>query len=233
MYRNAYGNVSAYDRLFKTFELSEERSSFLRKVYTIFLLGLGIAGATGLLVSGSNKVLSVVQNHYFLFFILEIGLLILAYVVRRRSPVNLLVMAMFCVSSGVTFGPILAFYFAVNPSIIASSFFLTSGIFAGLTVYVFVSRKDFSFLRGILFVGLLIAIGASILGFFINLPMFHVVLSAGIALLFCGYILFDTSNLLFHYETDEYIAGALALYLDFINLFLAILRILGFASSDD
>ena len=224
--------VSVSDRLFKTFSLSEERSAFIRRVYTIFLTGLGLAGVSGL-VASSKSFAPTIANYYLLFFILEIGLLIAAYVVRRKSPINLVVMYSFCAVSGITFGPILSMYFAINPSIIATAFFLTAGIFGGLTAYVFVSRKNFSFLRGLLFVGLLVVLGAVIIGLFLHSPIFHLVLSVAIAFLFCGYILYDTSNLIFEYETDEYIAGALALYLDFINLFLAILRIVGFLSGDD
>src|SRR5437763_830687 len=101
------------------------------------------------------------------------------------------------------------------------------GSFGGLTVYVFASKKDFSFMRGMVTTGLIVVVLASLLNFFIvgsGALGFAVAVAA--LLLFSGFVLYDTSNIIRRYPTNEYVAGALALYLDAFNIFLALLRIL-------
>ncbi|MCL6456874.1 MAG: Bax inhibitor-1 family protein, partial [Gorillibacterium sp.] len=114
-------------------------------------------------------------------------------------------------------------------SLVNTAFLVTAGIFAGLTAYAYYSKRDFSFLGGFLFMGLITLVGFSVIGLFTG--GFGGTLGMGIAiggtLIFSGFILYDISK----YRsglTDEMIPLAvLNLYLDFINLFLFVLRLLG------
>jgi FtsH-binding integral membrane protein len=110
-------------------------------------------------------------------------------------------------------------------SLIPTAGILTLGMFAGLTLSVFVTRKDFSFLRPILCVASLIAIAlciaAIIFGFTLGL-----LFSFAMVALASGFILYDTSNVLHHYRTDQHVAAALALFASVAMLFFYILRIL-------
>ena len=75
--------------------------------------------------------------------------------------------------------------------------------------------------------GLIVVIAGGILNLFIGSPIMHFIMSGASVLLFSGFILYDTSNILRYYGTDEYVSATLALYLDVLNLFIALLSILG------
>jgi FtsH-binding integral membrane protein len=101
------------------------------------------------------------------------------------------------------------------------------GIFGGLTAYVFATKKDFSFMRGMLTTGLIVVFLAVVLNLFlVGSSALSFGISCAALLLFSGFVLYDTSNIIRRYPTNEYVAGALSLYLDAFNIFLALLRIL-------
>ena len=109
---------------------------------------------------------------------------------------------------------------------------LTGLIFLSLSAYVLVSRRDFSFMGGFLFVGLIVALVASLAAMFFSVPGLHVAVSAMVVMLMSGFILYDTSSILHGGETN-YIMATVALYLDIFNLFTSLLQLLGFLGSDD
>jgi FtsH-binding integral membrane protein len=141
--------------------------------------------------------------------------------------INLLALFGFTTLTGVIISPLLYIVGRNNPVSILQAGVLTVGIFGGLTAYVFLSNRDFSFLRGMVTVGLIIVL---LTGFFNILFVGSLGLGFALAvatlLLFAGFVLYDTSNIIRRYPTNEYVAGALALYLDALNIFLALLRIL-------
>lgn len=103
---------------------------------------------------------------------------------------------------------------------------LTLASFAGISAYAFFTKRDFSFLRGFLVVGSVVLLGALVIGFFIESTGYHLAISIAGVLLFTGFILFDTQKVLKTYPDNEHVAGAMTLYLDFVNLFIYILRII-------
>lgn len=125
-------------------------------------------------------------------------------------------------------GVICAHYSAIGADgIVLQALLLTSAIFSILTAYVHITKKDFSFLGG----GLFCALGVLILWGFINMflplgPMGRMVYSLAGAMIFVLYILYDTSLIMKHLSPDDYVIGAINLYLDIINLFLLILDML-------
>ncbi|GAA5523654.1 modulator of FtsH protease YccA [Microbulbifer aestuariivivens] len=139
---------------------------------------------------------------------------------------------------GASLGPLLNHYLgmASGGQIIMQALGTTALVFFALSAYVLTTRKDFSFMGGFLFVGLIAvlvcAIGMMIAGFFgVYMPVAQVALSGAIALLFSGFILYDTSRIINGGETN-YLMATTALYLDILNLFTALLHIIGFASDD-
>jgi modulator of FtsH protease len=139
---------------------------------------------------------------------------------------NLLALFGFTTLTGVIISPVLYYFSLVNPASIIQAGVLTVGIFGGLTAYVFISRRDFSFLRGMVVTGLIVVILAGLLNIFIGSSALGFAVSAAALLLFSGFVLYDTSNIIRRYPTNEYVAGALSLYLDAFNIFLALLRLL-------
>ena len=209
----------------------EARLNFIRKTYVLFMAGILMAIAAGALCLNStalfNMVIGVYQMPILLIGIL-FGSVMLAQAVSRIEGINYVALFGFTALEGILLAPMLALYERTSPGIVGQAAFLTTVIFGALTAYVFVTRKDFSFMGGILFVGLI----ALIVGGLANVFFFK---SAGAgywmawvtAFLFSGYVLFDTSRIIHRYDEKGYCSAALALFLDFLNLFLAILRILG------
>ena len=205
-----------------------DRLTFIKKVYSLLAMSMGTAAVGAYL--GSGPLLLLVAPNMMLFFILQFALIFFASFASRRPGLNMVALFSFTTVSGLTLGPLL---YQVGPSIAAEAFALTAITFAGLSLYVVYSKKDFSFMSGFLMTGLIVLVVGGLLNmFFIQSGMMHFVMSGASVLLFSGFILYDTSNILRYYGTDEYVSATLALYLDVLNLFIALLSILGIMSDD-
>ena len=199
-----------------------ERLVFIKKVYSLLAMSMGTAAIGAYL--GSGPLLLLVAPNMMLFFILQIALIFFASFAARKPGLNMVALFSFTTVSGLTLGPLL---YQVGPSIAAEAFALTAVTFAGLSMYVVYSKKDFSFMSGFLMTGLIVLVVGGLLNmFFIQSGMMHFVMSGASVLLFSGFILYDTSNILRYYGTDEHVSATLALYLDVLNLFIALLSIL-------
>ena len=205
-----------------------DRLTFIKKVYSLLAMSMGTAAVGAYL--GSGPLLLLVAPNMMLFFILQIALIFFASFAARRPGLNMVALFSFTTVSGLTLGPLL---YQVGPSIAAEAFALTAITFAGLSLYVVYSRKDFSFMSGFLMTGLIVLVVGGLLNmFFIQSGMMHFVMSGASVLLFSGFILYDTSNILRYYGTDEHVSATLALYLDVLNLFIALLSILNIMGRD-
>ena len=205
-----------------------DRLGFIKKVYSLLAMSMGTAAIGAYL--GSGPLLLLVAPNMMLFFILQIALIFFASFAARKPGLNMVALFSFTTVSGLTLGPLL---YQVGPSIAAEAFALTAITFAGLSMYVVYSKKDFSFMSGFLMTGLIVLVVGGLLNmFFIQSGMMHFVMSGASVLLFSGFILYDTSNILRYYGTDEYVSATLALYLDVLNLFIALLSILGIMSDE-
>jgi FtsH-binding integral membrane protein len=138
-------------------------------------------------------------------------------------------LGLFVVAEAIVMAPMLYFAQAFHPDIIATAGITTLGLLAVLTTVVFITRTDFSFMRSILLFGGIASLGlvacAVIFGFELG-PIFTYAMIA----LACGYILYDTSNIMHHYRTTQYVAAALALFASVALLFWYVLRL--FMSKD-
>jgi len=208
-----------------------ERVAFVRKVYALFFVAtlFAIVGV-GLGLSFPPLLVFALQHPFVMFFAM-IGGVMAAQAVRHVPGVNLAALFGFTTLTGVIISPLVALLMYQNPGSIVASGVMTVGIFGGLTAYVFVSKKDFSFMRGMVTTGLIVVVLASLLNFFVvGSGAFGFAIAVAVLLLFSGFVLYDTSNIIRRYPTNEYVAGALALYLDAFNIFLALLRILNAGS---
>ena len=205
----------------------EERMGFIRKVYALFFAATLFAiGGVGLGLS-YEPLLMFAFEHPFIMFFMMIGGVMGAQAVRHVRGLNLAALFAFTTFTGVVISPAIAYYTQLNPASIWQAGLLTVGIFGGLTAYVFVSKRDFSFMRGMLMTGLIVVFLAVVLNLFIvGSSALSFGISCAALLLFSGFVLYDTSNIIRRYPTNEYVAGALSLYLDAFNIFLALLRIL-------
>merc|ERR1712072_1232766 len=118
--------------------------------------------------------------------------------------------------------------------VVLQALVLTAAVFISLSSYVLVTKKDFSFLGGGLFAGLIILIVWSIMNSFFDFGLGgRMVFSLVGALIFVGYILYDTSLLVHHFGPDDYVVATVRLYLDIINLFLYLLELLRMLQGGD
>jgi modulator of FtsH protease len=134
---------------------------------------------------------------------------------------------------GFGLGAIITRYLAMpnGPEIIGTAFAGTGIIFLSLSAYVLTSRRDFSFMGGFLFAGMITVVIAMVANIFLALPALSLALSAAIILLMSGLILFDTSRIINGGETN-YIMATYSLYLSIFNIFISLLQILGIMGDD-
>jgi FtsH-binding integral membrane protein len=136
-------------------------------------------------------------------------------------------LGLYVVVEAVIFIPILciAVDYVKDPSILPTAGILTLGIFGGLTVAVFTTRKDFSFLGPIVSIGLCVALALILAAWLFGFPL-GLWFSFGMVAIASAAILYDTSNVLHHYRTDQHVAASLTLFASVALLFYYILRIL-------
>lgn len=135
-------------------------------------------------------------------------------------------LSLYVFAESIIFVPILFIATAYSaPFVLPAAAILTLLMFGGLSVTVYITRHDFSYLRPILSIGVLAAIGLILLSvlFGFDLGIFFTVAMIAFA---CGYILYDTSNVLHHYRTDQHVSASLALFASLALLFWYVLRLL-------
>lgn len=197
-----------------------DRMAFLRKVYGLFLLSL----CTTVVAAFISPAL-ISPAAFWPLLIAYIGTFIFAMVVQRKPGWNLVALFSFTTVSGLTLGPVMVIY---DLAVIQEALVLTVLIFGGLTVYVMGSKRDFSFLGGFLLMGILVIIVGGLLNAFVfQSSATQFMIAGGGVILFSGFVLYDTSNILRRYDVRDYTGATLALYLDFVLLFRYLLMLLG------
>jgi modulator of FtsH protease len=203
-------------------------SAVLRNTYMLLAVTLGWSAVTAYLGTmvkmGGLAYLGLVVLGFMALF---------ATMALRNSGWGLVAVMAFTGIEGFSLGPVLNHYLGMagGSQTIATAAALTGTAFTVLSGYVLIIRKDFSFLGGMLFVGLVLLLLASVVSMFFHVPGMQLALAAVSALIFSGYILYDTSEIVHGGETN-YILATVNLYLDILNLFLALLRLVG-ATSDE
>ncbi|KAG8439618.1 hypothetical protein GDO86_005702 [Hymenochirus boettgeri] len=209
------------------------RMDFLRKVYSILTTQVILTTLTGIIFLYSESIQTFVHESPVLLVITALGSLgtiIALTIYRQQYPVNLYLLLAFIIPhiayftfSSVPLSIVVTFYKA---DVVLQAFILTTAVFLGLTAFTFQSKRDFSKIGAGLFAGLWILIFAGLLRFFFYSDTIEVGMAAGGALLFCGFIIYDTHMLMHKLSPEEYILASVNLYLDIINLFLHLLRLL-------
>ena len=168
--------------------------------------------------------------------ILELVMLIAAFFVRRRKMLSYGFLYTFTFISGITLYPVVTSYLiTIGAKPVLMSLTATVIIFGGLSLYASTTKRDFSFLGGFLTAALLALIVIGIFNIFSPLSSTATLIYSFIGILvFSGYVIFDVNRIKQHGISDEEVPlMALNLYLDFVNLFLYILRFIGVLSSRD
>lgn len=225
-YRADFGTVAAFAE-------ENERADFITKTYlhlagavaafvaieAVLLQLPGIESLAGRMVTGWN------------WLIVLGAFLLVSYVAQSwaTSAVSLstqyMGLGLYVVAEAVIFVPLLVMAKMASPGVIPAAGLITLMLFGGLTAVVFITRHDFSFLRSALymagFAALAVIVASIVLGFDLG------VLFSGLMIAFaCGYILYDTSNVLHHYRVGQHVAASLALFASVALLFWYVLRLL-------
>jgi modulator of FtsH protease len=204
-------------------------NKLIRNTYTLLALTLAFSAFT----AGMSMLFNLPFLNPFITLAGYFGLLFLTNKFRNSS------MGIVCVFAltglmGITLGPILSFYLATphGSRLVMQALGATAFIFFTLSAYALVSRKDFSFMRGFLFVGILVAFLAGIASLIFGLSGLSLAVSAAFVLLSSGLILYQTSEIVNGGETN-YIMATVTLYVSLYNLFTSLLHLLRAFSGDD
>lgn len=207
-----------------------EVNRVIRNTYTLLAMTLVVSALTAGFAMASNAPplhFIVVLGGYF-------GLLFLTNMLRN-SVWGLASVFALTAFMGYTLGPLLNFYigaFSNGSQMVMMAFGGTAAIFLGLSGYALSTRKNFSFMGGFLFAGILVAFLAGLASLVFTIPGLSVAVSAMFILLMSGLILYQTSEMVHGGETN-YIMATVTLYVAIFNLFTSLLHILGIFGGDD
>ncbi len=216
--------------------LAESARNVLRNTYMLLSMTLLFSAV----MAGVSMAMNVPYGASLICSLVALGLL--WFVVPRTAQSEAGIWVVFAVTGllGFGLGPVINAYvgrFANGSQIVMMAFGLTGAIFVGLSAYAIRSQRDFSFMRGMLFGGILLAfvlsIGmlvASMFGFYFQ-PL-ALGISAMFALLMCGLILYQTGEIVNGGETN-YVLATVTLYVSIYNLFTSLLHLLGFAAGEE
>ena len=223
--------MATHDRVVSTGQQRVlETNKVIRNTYTLLAMTLAFSAVA----AGVAMVSNAPPLPWFLVLAGYFGLLFLTSALRNSAwgLVSVFALTGFM---GYTLGPMLSFYltaFSNGSQLVAMAFGGTATIFLGLSGYALTTRKDFSFMGGFLFVGILVAFLAGLGALVFSLPALSLAVSVMFILLMSGLILWQTSELIHGGETN-YIMATVTLYVSLFNLFTSLLHLLGFFGGDD
>jgi modulator of FtsH protease len=205
-------------------------NQFIKETYQLFAGSLvgGAVGAylgMGFMPAGGFGFWGVV--------ILEFALLFGVFAVKDKPGINLVMLFAFTFVSGLTIAPLISAYVGMGMGgIVGEAFLLTSIAFGALSLFAMNTKKDYTTMGKMLIITLIIVIVAGLLNIFFHSPLLQLTIAVVSSVLFSFFILYDTQNIIQgNYGTP--IEGAIALYLDFLNLFISLLQILGIFGEED
>ncbi|AQK62357.1 hypothetical protein Zm00014a_035337 [Zea mays] len=219
-------------------ESPELRWAFVRKIYVILTVQLAMTAAVSAFVvkvpAVSNFFVSSNAGIALYIFLIVLPFIVLCplHYYHQKHPINLLLLGLFTVAISFAVGMTCAF---TSGKIILEAAILTAVVVNSLTAYTFWAAKrghDFNFLGPFLIAAIMVLMVFSLIQIFFPLGKISVMIYGGLAsLIFCGYIIYDTDNIIKRHTYDQYIWAAVSLYLDVINLFLSLLQLLRAADS--
>lgn len=204
----------------------EIRMAFIRKVYLILFLQIAATTIVGSLMR-LDASRSFLLAHTWTIFIPLVGALIsmlFLYAKRHSSPANLILLSLFTVLEAMGVGAAVAF---INTIVVLQALCLTGLVFIGLTMYTLQTKRDFSGWAPYLSTALMVMFFSSFITIFFPYSRTIDVAYSGFGtLLFSAYIVFDTQMICKHLSPDDWVVACVSLYLDAVNLFLNIVRVL-------
>ena len=227
-----------YQRAPQRERVAEVQSEFIRRVYNWMGIGLATTAIVAMFTASSPTLINLIFGTPMVFFILIIGQL--GLVIALSAAINRLQAStaslMFFLYSALTGLTLSAIFLAYTQASIASTFFITAGTFAAMSIYGYTTKRDLTSWGSFLFMGLIGIILASVVNMFMRSEAIYWVVTYGGILVFVGLTAYDSQKIKqmaaqgfgdAEMERKGAVIGALRLYLDFINLFLLLLRLFG------
>jgi modulator of FtsH protease len=209
--------------------IQSDASRVLRNTYALLSMTLLFSAA----VAGLSVALKLPSPGIVLTLVGYFGLLFLVY--KQRNSIWALP-AVFALTGfmGYTLGPMLSqtLTLPAGGQIVTMALATTGITFLALSAYVLKTRRDFSFMGGFLFAGMVIALLAGLAAVFMQIPALGLAVSAMVALLSAGLILYETSRIVNGGETN-YVLATVGLYVSIFNLFTSLMSLFGFGAGDD
>lgn len=219
-------------------QILAEQTRFITKVYGWMAFALGLTGLVAFYAAQTPALLSLIFSNSYGFWILfglQIGIVIFLTARIDKMSANMAIgsFILYSIITGFVFSMI---FLVFTMGSIASTFFITAGTFATMSIIGYYTKTDLTSFGRIMMMALVGLIIASVVNYFMNSPTLYWITTYVGILIFTGLIAYDTQkikemNIIGNEGTDtdkkEAIMGALCLYLDFINLFLLLLRIFG------
>ena len=222
---NRYENVIA-----QTGGRAESSNKVLKNTYMLLSATLGFSALTAML----SLAIGVPPIAYLgsVIVAMVLGIFVLPRTANSSKGIGVIFLITGLLGFGL--GSVLSMYLALpnGPQIIATAFGGTGIIFLGLSGYALTSKRDFSFMGGFLFAGMMVLVLAMIANIFLQMPALSLAVSGGIIMVMSGFILFDTSRIVSGGETN-YIMATYGLYLSIFNIFISLLNILGIMGGDE
>lgn len=226
-----------YTNSYQQQEYAQGMAEYSKKVFAWMFLGLAVTFGIGflLMMNQATVVPFIAENisvYYILALVEVVMVFILGFFVRKLPPTACkVIFLIYSAINGLTITPALIVYGASNA---IYAFAVTAGIFGAMTIYGMVTKRDLSKLGPILFIGLIGLLVYSVIAMFFQMPMSDLIISVVGIVIFVGFTAYDTQKIKKYYSyfggdqqtlQKTAIIVALDLYLDFINLFLYILRL--------
>ena len=211
-------------------EGERDLSTFIKETYQLFAGSL-LVGAAGAYVGMG---IPAIREYYWGFVILEIALIFGIGFAKAKPGLNVIMLFAFALVSGLTMSVMVGHFVSAGAGgVVANALILTTVAFGGLSMFAMNTTRDFTTMGKFLFITLIVVVVAGLLNvFWLHNPWMQVGIASVSAILFSAFILYDTQNII-QGNYGHPVDGALALYLDFINLFTSLLQILGIFGNDD
>ena len=207
----------------------EERATLVRRTYGLVFVSV-IVTALGVAFARTQPALmQAVIEHPIITMLAMFAPLWMAMRARHSYPRNLILVLLFTFIEGLFIAPFLTLVERQSPGIVGQAGILTLSTFGVLSLYALISKRDFSAWGSFFFVGLWVLIATSLLNIFFPTALGTLWIAAGTVLVFSGLLVFDTWRIVRSgaYGPDDYVPAAVNIYLDLLNLFLAIVSLLG------
>lgn len=204
-----------------------ERATLVRRTYSLVLASI-IATMVGTWFALTNQaVLETVVAHPFITMLCAIIPLVLAQRSAQVFPQNIGFVFLFTFIMGMSIAAPMAWMESRQPGVVGQAALLTLSTFSVLTLYAWVSRRDFSAWGGFFITGFWILFAASFLNIFFHNQGVALWLAGATVFVFSGLLVFDTWRIRNVYGPDDYVMAAVQIYLDLLNMFMAVLSLLG------